>query len=1033
MMKGIKFCLGLVISAVVLVLPVMPGIAKAAPVTDYEVSIISTSAVYVDEGAPASNMNALDGNFLRVGRSTEFCYKYQTLIRFSPIAESQGGPLPDDAEVTGAKIRLYKSNTTSGTVDIYRLTGSFSESAVTWNTRPGLFGKGGFPSVIASMTLPAATGWYEISLPASLIDLWVDTPGSNYGIAIQTNWTTCKNIAFRSDDYTPSSSRPSLVVTYTGAEPPPEPPPPPPPPPEDTIPCEVTCTVTPSSPQEGDTVTITARATDNQALAYVSILRGYTELARSEATGDSQTTLEVSFTETATLPGLSYTIIADDIGDEPPCREDIMVTVTGSGSAPSVTITAAWEMAEVVPERYRLIEGDGQTVNITATASDPDGIEYLTIFLNGAPHDFTYSGGDTSVSETLSFTNNVRSRTRFYFSASARDREGLTATAAGEDYDIASLSDITFLWNAALGFHNFTRDRLSWERMVQVFGADECWWVEEWDWKNPWALIYYHAGFKGIADGGHCFGFSTMSNEIYQGRISARDIEDPLAAYQLDKNNSYTKEYIEARQAAQLGNTVMIARIDQWVTWAAEVGLHLRLLGYIERDLERDVPGIIGIRNEDSGHAIVPWMTRHMNNGTTRVYVYDSNYAHDVWPDAIHNPTADFTNFAFFPYMDFSFNDWSYPLSWNATSNQPIEVWSTKLLYYTYEQALGNTARHNKLGDAGSDAPYVTDQTIPSVIDYLVGVFGGDADMYFEDEKGRITGMKGGKLHEEIPGSMALVPMMGGSFADKGMYALPADISLAVNVDGKGDGEYTLGMMGQHSLYAIEEKTILPGSTDRYVITPDAEAVEHNMRIIPGTADDSFTVRFAHIFDGRVEVLDRDFIAREYILEGVSVGDDDDFSVHTEEGGDSIVVTADEGEVTFDAVTRSTESADYADEGITYIPESREDDVTVTAGETVVLYPEDWATTEEESQLHVLKESEYRTTANEPDNSNDVAPVTTDGGSTGPTSEENSLAVVEPIAEQDDSGTLPIVWIAGIGAAIIIIVVAILLIKRKKN
>jgi hypothetical protein len=1029
MMKAVKFCLGLVLSIVALVLLAIPGAAVAAPITDYEVSITSASAVYVDEGMPTSNLNAVDGSNLRIGRGPEFCYKYQTLIRFYPIFQSQGGPLPDDAVVTGAKIRLYKTNTTSGTVDIYRLTGSFSESTVTWNTKPGLFGKGGTPSVISSKTLTTSTGWQEINLPASLIDLWVDTPSSNYGLAIQTNWTSCKCMAFRSDDYPTFSSRPSLVISYNSAEPPPEPPPESPPAPEDTEPCDVTYTVTPSSPREGDAVTITARATDNQALAYVSILRGYTELARREATGDSQTVLEVSYTETATLPGLSYTILADDIGDEPPCREDFFVSVSGSGSAPHVTVSASWEISEVVPERYRLIEGDGQTVNITATASDPDGIQYLTISLNGVPHDFTYRG-DTSV-------NDVRSRTRFSFYASARDREGLTSTAPGESYDIARISDISFLWNAALSFHNFSTSRLPWTRMVQVFGADECWYVEDWDWKNAWALIYYHAGFKDIADGGHCFGFSTMSNEFYHGRISPSAIESTLTAHELDKNNSYTKEYIEARQAAQLGNKIMISKIDQWVTWGAEVGQHLRLLGYIEDDLESDEPGIVCIREDDSGHAIVPWMTRHMNDGTTRVYVYDSNYARNSDPDAIHNPTADFTDFYFFPYMEFRFNDWSYAVSWNATANRPIEVWNDKLFYYTYEEALGNTARQNKLGDA-ADAPYITDQTIPSVIDYLIGVFGGDADVYFEDTKGRVTGIKGGILLEEIPGAVPLVADKAGGIADNEMYALPAGIGLTINVEGNGEGEYYLGLMGVNSCYTVEEKSIIPGGTDRYIIVPDDTAVEHSLRIIPGVADDDFTVKFAHIFGGRVETLDRDYIVREYILEGVSAEDGDDFSVLTEEGGDSIVVTGSDGEVTFAVVTRSTESVDSADEGITYIPESREDDVTVEAGETFVFYPDDWATTEEASPLHVVRQSQYRTEStpaeNEPENNTATTPAPAEGGNAGPTSGEINTTPAEPAAGQEDSGTLPVALIVGIVVgAVVVIAVAVMLIKRKKS
>ncbi|MBM3155025.1 MAG: hypothetical protein FJ008_06775 [Chloroflexi bacterium] len=49
----------------------------------------------------------------------------------------------------------------------------------------------------------------------------------------------------------------------------------------------------------------------------------------------------------------------------------------------------------------------------------------------------------------------------------------------------------------------------------------------------------------------------------------------------------------------------------------------------------------------------------------------------------------------------------------------------------------------------------------------------GSVDAYFEDEEGNVTGMCKGKLRQEIPGSMAVIPMMGGSFTDHEMYIVP--------------------------------------------------------------------------------------------------------------------------------------------------------------------------------------------------------------------------------------------------------------------
>ena len=95
---------------------------------EYEVAIPhwrysrSTSAVYVDEQNPTAKYNALSQSaHLRVGISPEFGGEMWTLISFSPIDESAGGPVPDDAVIRGAKLRLYKE---SGNAVPSRYTGS---------------------------------------------------------------------------------------------------------------------------------------------------------------------------------------------------------------------------------------------------------------------------------------------------------------------------------------------------------------------------------------------------------------------------------------------------------------------------------------------------------------------------------------------------------------------------------------------------------------------------------------------------------------------------------------------------------------------------------------------------------------------------------------------------------------------------------------------------------------------------------------------------------------------------------------------
>lgn len=909
---------------------------------EHNVTITSKSAVYVDEGAPTTNM-ASDPNYLRVGRQSEFGYQYHTLIHFGPIKASDGGALPDGAEITAAKLRLYKDNNdVAGTVNVYALTNSFDEDTVTWKSKPNRYAFS-----ISSKSLTASKGWHDFGLPVTLVEQWANNPGSNYGIILIPGWSNHTHMTFRSDDF--AYYQPSLVLTYQGDDSVPPPPPPPPPPPEDNTRCELTYTVSPVNPRPGESVTITVTATDNQAMSYVRIMRGYDVLANREATEDNQRVLEVSFTETVSLPAMHYTLTADDVGEASPRRLDITVPVIGTGTAPVVSITAEWEIDRVVPERYQLIEGDGQLVTITATASDPEGLESVTIFLNGVPHDFNPRGA-SSFSETLTWVNDEPSRTRFYFYASARDREGLTATAPGESYDIVRLSDITLIQNAALSFdNNFAGRFMDWNRMEQIFGEDECYWWKDINWRNPWAVIWNASFIRHSNIGGHCWGFSTLVNEIYAGRITARELEHPLSAHELSRENTYTIDYLKVRQAGQYGASAVVEAIDQYVTWVAEASAHLQLLADVEANLEREVPGILAIREGSGGHAIVPWMTRRMSDGTTRIYVYDCNR-----PGAVHNALADFNFFPHFPFLEMRISDWDYTIGWDATLNQPV-VWNERIFYFTYEEILGNAMKYNKLG-TGSDAPSVTDHQIPGIIDFIVGVFSGNGEVYFEDKAGNRTGRDKGELKEGIPGSMVFIPVAGEPGA-KEMYILPAGLELNIHVTTGERGEYNLGLLGENTLIEVHAKSIEPDRDDRYLLEPREKAVDYSLRIMPGSPSDAFTLKFAHLFQGAVPALNSDFIGREYTLENVSAEPGDDITVYTGAEGDNITVAVNAGSTTFDAVLRSTEAADHTTGDLEYIPGSQGENITVSAGQTVVLSPASWSTTEREGKLHVLGES----------------------------------------------------------------------------
>jgi len=908
-----------------------------APLTEYTVLVPCTTSVYVDETNPSTNHNgALQGDYLRVGTYQEFCGDLWALLDIGPIMDADGGPVPDNADVQSARLKVYKQAGPAETVKVYGLQSAFNEGSVTWDSRPTRYS-----SPTTNTTVSSSNGWKYLGIPMFALN---DAINGHRGVrlAICPTWTECsREVTFFSDDHTYS---PSLEITYLGTEG--EPTPLPPEPSDDTEPCELYVTWSPTRPSPGEMVTITATATDNEEMRYVAIYEGSIQRARRDASA-GQTSISVSYTVEAELPSMTYMVTANDrSGETDPVIETITIPVVGTGTAPEVTLDIEWEIDEVIPERYRLIRGDGQIATITATATDPEGIDYLEIHCSGLGGAQRFDGdGDGTVTGTVYWENLDPGATSFSCYASAVDMENNYSSTDSEHIDIVNPGGLLLMSTAAPGFHNPSRARLPWERMVQTFGSGECYWLPD-EWKSPYALIWYHASFKSIADGGECFGMSTMAAELYQSRIIANEIESSAsAASYMSYDNSFTKEYVESRQGGQIGEEVCFKSYNQRFQSTSSK------LNDIKASLAADVPGVLCVREGDGGHAITPWMSRHMPDGTTRVYVYDSNREGGIiqtrnnGPD---NPSFDFHDFGHYPYVEFDGSSWGYPIG-GAT-------WNDEMAYIAYTEACGDMDQYNHLD--GPFSPEVTDHDIPSVFQYLFAPIGGDVDVLIEDKDGNLTGIEDGKVLEEIPGSMAMYPIMG-KFSDHEMYMLPIDESLTLRVRGTGTGEYVLGLLGGGSLLAIEQKDIKPGMEDRISIVPSDDATGSGMRVHLGVADSVFNIMVAHMFDGYVEATMMDFIGREWILEGVSATDDGDFSVHVDETGDTLVVeNHGDDDIDFDAIVRSTESLDEVEgelEDMDFIPGSYEADVVVGGGDMVELTPEDWATTEERAPLHILR------------------------------------------------------------------------------
>lgn len=198
--------------------------------------------------------------------------------------------------------------------------------------------------------------------------------------------------------------------------------------------------------------------------------------------------------------------------------------------------------------------------------------------------------------------------------------------------------------------------------------------------------------------------------------------------------------------------------------------------------------------------------------------------------------------------------------------------------------------------------------------------------------------------------------MIAGSFTDLEMYILPKDKKVTIHAVGTKDGEYSLNLMGDGTLYSIRNKRILRGLEDVFILEPSPETLNYRFRVMPGVADDNFEIIIAAVFAGSVPSLGEESIDREYDMENVTATENSDFSVYVEEGGDTFVVDNYGEDIQFDAVTRSTESANVVDPNTDpgYIPSSVQEDITVEEGRRAEITPETWSSDEERGNLRTI-------------------------------------------------------------------------------
>lgn len=162
------------------------------------------SDVYVLSGYPSYNYYDAGASSFYVGYGNQGAsIGYMSLASLSSISKKY---------IKSATLTLCEcSNSLSGkTVYIYRVTGSWSHSSISWNNQPGYYG-----TAVASFTSKGAYQTSSINL-TSLIQGYANGAYSNYGILIKNPNESSKNYftKFFGARHTSTGYRPKLTVEY---------------------------------------------------------------------------------------------------------------------------------------------------------------------------------------------------------------------------------------------------------------------------------------------------------------------------------------------------------------------------------------------------------------------------------------------------------------------------------------------------------------------------------------------------------------------------------------------------------------------------------------------------------------------------------------------------------------------------------------------------------------------------------------------------------------------------------------------------